>query len=74
PAIKLLVRKAGASSADMAAVLADELRDLADITYSTNNGLIEVMPLGISKASGIDEVARPLGIAAEQVVTFGDMP
>ena len=45
-----------------------------DITYSTNNGLIEIMPLGISKATGVEEVARPLGITAEDVVTFGDMP
>ena len=45
-----------------------------DITYSTNNGLIEVVPLGISKATGIEELARPLGITAEDVVAFGDMP
>lgn len=74
PAIKLLVRKAGARSADMATVLAEPLAELADITYSTNNGLIEVMPLGISKASGIEELTGPLGIAADEVVTFGDMP
>lgn len=74
PAIKLLVRKAGARSGDMAAALAEPLAELADITYSTDNGLIEVMPLGISKASGIEELTRPLGIAADDVVTFGDMP
>ena len=45
-----------------------------DITYSTNNGLVEIVPLGISKATGVEEVARPLGITAEDVVAFGDMP
>ena len=32
------------------------------------------MPLGISKATGVEEVAGPLGITAEDVVAFGDMP
>lgn len=74
PAIKLLIRKAGAQSADMAAALAEHIGHQGDITYSTNNGLIEIMPLGISKASGVAEVAAPLGITARDIVTFGDMP
>jgi len=74
PAVKLLIRKAGARSSDMAAVLAKHVGLEGDITYSTNNGLIEIVPLGISKATGVDELARPLGITAEDVVAFGDMP
>ena len=74
PAVKLLIRKAGARSADMAEVLARHVGLEGDLTYSTNNGLIEVVPLGVSKATGIDEVARPLGIDAADIVTFGDMP
>ena len=58
----------------MAAALAKHVGLQGDITYSTNNGLIEVVPLGISKATGVDELARPLGITAEDVVAFGDMP
>jgi hypothetical protein len=74
PAVKLLIRKAGARSAEMAAALAQHVGIEGDITYSTNNGLVEIVPLGISKASGIREVAQPLGIAADDVVAFGDMP
>ncbi|NVN51393.1 HAD family hydrolase [Mycolicibacterium hippocampi] len=74
PAVKLLIRKAGARSADMAAELARHIGLEGDITYSTNNGLVEIMPLGVSKATGIEEVARPRGITASEVVTFGDMP
>jgi hydroxymethylpyrimidine pyrophosphatase-like HAD family hydrolase len=74
PAVKLLIRKAGARSSDMVAVLAKHVGLEGDMTYSTNNGLIEVVPLGISKATGVAEVAQPLGIAAEDVVAFGDMP
>jgi Cof subfamily protein (haloacid dehalogenase superfamily) len=74
PAVKLLIRKAGARSADMAAELLKHIGLQGDITYSTNNGLIEVVPLGISKATGIEELAAPLGLTAADIVTFGDMP
>jgi len=74
PAVKLLVRKPGMPSSDLAAALARHVGLLGDITYSTNDGLIEISAIGISKAVGIDEVARPLGISAEDVVAFGDMP
>jgi Cof subfamily protein (haloacid dehalogenase superfamily) len=74
PAIKLLIRKAGARSADMLAALSKHVGLQGDLTYSTNNGLIEVLPLGISKATGVAELARPLGITEDEVVAFGDMP
>jgi Cof subfamily protein (haloacid dehalogenase superfamily) len=74
PALKLLVRRAGARSEDMAATLAKHVGAQGDITYSTNNGLVEVVPHGVSKASGVAQVAGPLRIAADDVVAFGDMP
>ncbi len=74
PAVKLLIRKAGARSSDMADELAKHVGVEGDITYSTNNGLIEINPIGTSKATGVEEVARPLEITAEDVVAFGDMP
>jgi Cof subfamily protein (haloacid dehalogenase superfamily) len=74
PAVKLLIRKAGARSADLAAKLARYVGLNGSITYSTNNGLIEIVPLGISKATGIAEIARPEGITGSDVVAFGDMP
>jgi Cof subfamily protein (haloacid dehalogenase superfamily) len=74
PAVKLLVRKPGISSSELAAALARHIGVLGDITYSTNDGLIEISPIGITKAVGVAEVARPLQISAEDVVAFGDMP
>ncbi|OBK33661.1 HAD family hydrolase [Mycobacterium sp. 1245111.1] len=74
PAIKLLVRKAGARSADMAAVLAEHVGVAGELTYSTNNGLIEIVPVGVNKGSGIAEIAGPLGIPDADWVAFGDMP
>lgn len=74
PAIKLLVRKPGMPSSELAAALTGHVRSLGDVTYSTNDGLVEISPVGISKAMGIEEIARPLGVNAEDVVAFGDMP
>jgi len=74
PAVKLLVRQPGTPSAALAAALARHVGVLGDITYSTNDGLIEISPIGITKAVGVEEVARPLEISAEDIVAFGDMP
>ncbi|CAJ1505665.1 HAD family hydrolase [[Mycobacterium] kokjensenii] len=74
PAIKLLVRQAGASSADMAKRLTTHIGTAAELTYSTNNGLIEIVPTGITKATGLAELIAPLGIEVGQAVAFGDMP
>lgn len=74
PAVKLLIRRAGARSADMVAELAGHLGNVGNLTYSTDNGLVEVMPRGVSKASGIEEVTGPLGIVDADVIAFGDMP
>lgn len=74
PAVKLLVRKSGMSSAELAAALNKHVGLLGDVTYSTNDGLVEISPVGISKALGVEEVARPLEVCAEDVVAFGDMP
>ena len=74
PAVKLLVRKPGMPSSALAAALSKHVGLLGDITFSTNDGLVEISPLGISKAIGVQQIARPLEIAAEDVVAFGDMP
>jgi Cof subfamily protein (haloacid dehalogenase superfamily) len=74
PAIKLLIRRAGARSADMAAALARHVGIEGDITYSTDNGLVEIMPLGISKATGVEELAKASEIVSGEVLAFGDMP
>ena len=74
PAVKLLVRKPGVPSAELAAALTKHVGMLGDVTFSTNDGLVEISALGISKAVGVEQVARPLGISAEDVVAFGDMP
>ena len=74
PAVKMLIRNSELSSAAMMAVLAPAVGDLADLTYSHPRGLVEISPAGVTKATGLAEVARRLEIAAADVVAFGDMP
>lgn len=74
PAIKMLIRLPGASSEEMRVALAPVIGDRADITYSTDNGLIELSAPGVTKASGLATVAQRLGVEHSMIVTFGDMP
>jgi len=74
PAVKLLVRKPGVPSSQLAAMLAKHVGVLGDITYSTDDGLVEISAIGISKAIGLQEITRPLEISAQDTVAFGDMP
>ena len=75
PAIKLLIRLRDAASEQMRAVLAPLVGDRADITYSTNNGLIEISAHGVTKASGLRELAERMAISdLTGAVAFGDMP
>lgn len=74
PAVKLLIRMAGATSREMAEAIAPKLHGLVDVTYSTTNGLIEISAAGVTKASGLREMARHLGVPHDRIVAFGDMP
>lgn len=37
-------------------------------------GIIEMLPLGLSKATGLSLAARRLGVKSTQTIAFGDMP
>lgn len=74
PAVKLLIRLPGIASSYMVERLAPLLDGRADLTYSTNNGLIELSAPGVTKASGLSALASRLGIDGGAVVAFGDMP
>jgi Cof subfamily protein (haloacid dehalogenase superfamily) len=74
PAVKLMVRNPELSSDEMVAALAPALGPAAELTFSSRRGLVEISPPGVSKATGLAEVARRQGIDAADVVAFGDMP
>lgn len=74
PAVKLMIRVPGMSSQDMVDVLAPHFGGRADLTYSTDNGLVELSASEVTKASGLRLVAQRLGVAESTIVAFGDMP
>ncbi|NEW38265.1 HAD family hydrolase [Nocardia cyriacigeorgica] len=74
PAIKMLIRLPGARSGEMLRALAPLIGDRADITYSTDHGLIELSAPGVTKASGLVAVAERLGVDPSSAIAFGDMP
>ena len=71
PATKLLARAADMDSSKMHALVAPHIpADVAQVTYSMDEGLLEFSAPGISKASGLQE----LGVDPDEVLAFGDMP
>jgi Cof subfamily protein (haloacid dehalogenase superfamily) len=73
-AIKLLARHPDMTSGQMAVAAEAVLGDEVAVTYSSSNGLIEIAAAGVTKATGLADVAQRLGVAAADVVAFGDMP
>lgn len=73
-AVKLLVRQVGMSSGEMAEAARAVLGGSVAVTYSSGGGLIEVAAVGVTKATGIAEVAARLDVPADETIAFGDMP
>jgi hydroxymethylpyrimidine pyrophosphatase-like HAD family hydrolase len=75
PATKLLIRHRELSSSELAAAAMSVLDGIGlEVTYSTDRGLIELSAAGVTKATGLAEVCERLGVEADRVVAFGDMP
>jgi HAD superfamily hydrolase (TIGR01484 family) len=47
---------------------------LVTTTWSSTFALVEMSVTGVTKASAVSSLARDLGISADEVVAFGDMP
>lgn len=74
PAVKLLVSHPKATSDQMVTALSTMLDEIVSITFSSGEGLLELAPYGVTKASGLAEVAVRLGATAKETISFGDMP
>ncbi|RNL71907.1 HAD family hydrolase [Streptomyces sp. I6] len=46
---------------------------LVDVVMA-GEGIVEILPLGLSKATGLSLAARRLGVRATETIAFGDMP
>jgi HAD superfamily hydrolase (TIGR01484 family) len=74
PATKLLVRHPDMTSEAMMTAAGAVLGELAGMTFSTGNGLLELSAAEVTKGSGLAAVAREHGVRQQDVIAFGDMP
>jgi hypothetical protein len=74
PAVKLLVKDRAAHPDSFVAAAIDIVGERATITHSSSYGLLEISAPGVTKATGLAELARRAGVEAHEVVAVGDMP
>ena len=72
--IKVLARSATRTADDMVALATERLTVPAEVSHSGGHGLLEIAPLGASKASALAWLCERRGIKAAEVAAFGDMP
>lgn len=72
--VKLLARCDDLSADELLAAGRDVLGDLAELTHSSLNGLLEISAAGVSKATTLAALCAERGVPAEEVAAFGDMP
>ncbi len=72
--VKLLARHEDMGADDLLAAARVAVGEGATLTHSSSDGLLEVSAAGVSKASGLAALAASYGVAAADVVAFGDMP
>lgn len=73
PLNKVYVQHATLSDDELAAVALEVAGGLVGVTMA-GAGIVELLPLGLSKATGLSLAARRLGVKAADTIAFGDMP
>jgi hydroxymethylpyrimidine pyrophosphatase-like HAD family hydrolase len=74
PMLKLLSTHPGLAPDEYWKRAQNAVGDLATVTHSSTFALLEISAYGVTKASTLAQVAASLGVAAEDVIAFGDMP
>ena len=72
--VKLLAKDRAADADDFRLAGTSLLAGRATVTSSSSFGLLEIAAHGVTKATGLAEIAAAHGIAAEEIVAIGDMP
>lgn len=72
--VKLLVRHETYAGDDLLARARMVVGELAELTHSAGSGPVEISARGVSKASALALLCERHGVAAAEVVAFGDMP
>jgi Cof subfamily protein (haloacid dehalogenase superfamily) len=73
PAVKVLVQHEGLDPVEFRARVVAAVGDAATTTWSGDH-LMEISSTGITKAATLARLADELGVAAADVMAFGDMP
>ena len=74
PAAKLLARHPTMACDELLAVAVQVVGGEAAVTSSSHEALLEIAAPGVTKASALADLASAAGVAAAEVVAFGDMP
>ncbi|MCZ7421826.1 MULTISPECIES: HAD family hydrolase [unclassified Micromonospora] len=74
PAVKLLARAGEQDPDRFTRLVAAALAGLAEATHSSHSGLVEISAAGVTKAAGLAWYCHRIGVAAPDVLAFGDMP
>ncbi|MDT4893501.1 MAG: hypothetical protein QOE97_2536 [Pseudonocardiales bacterium] len=74
PAVKLLAKDRGADVDEFLTTVERLLAGRATVTHSSRIGLLEIAAPGVTKASGLAQIAAGHGITPDEIVAVGDMP
>ncbi|MEU0741425.1 HAD family hydrolase [Streptomyces sp. NPDC006134] len=73
PLNKIYVQHPTLSDDELAEVARQAAGGFVTVTMA-GAGIVELLPLGLSKATGLSLAARRLGVKAAETIAFGDMP
>ncbi|MBR7672378.1 HAD family phosphatase [Streptomyces daliensis] len=73
PLNKLYIQHPTLGDDDLATAARSAVGDLVGVIMA-GEGVVELLPLGLSKAKGLALAARRLGVTAADTIAFGDMP
>ncbi|MFH8580521.1 Cof-type HAD-IIB family hydrolase [Streptomyces zaomyceticus] len=73
PLTKLYIQHPALSDDELTRVARETVGGLVDVVMA-GPGIVEILPLGLSKATGLSLAARRLGVKAAETIAFGDMP
>ncbi|WP_351230646.1 HAD family hydrolase [Streptomyces sp. NPDC002133] len=73
PLNKVYVQHPSLDDDALTAVARETVGGLVDVVMA-GPGIVEILPLGLSKATGLSLAARRLGVKSTQTIAFGDMP
>ncbi|MEE1754299.1 HAD family hydrolase [Streptomyces sp. SP18CS02] len=73
PLNKVYIQHPSLSDDALAQAARETVGSLVDVVMA-GAGVVEILPLGLSKATGLSLAARRLGVKARETIAFGDMP